>query len=485
MTTRQAMAKRDMLGCHVARDKQFYAVLTGTYVLSRALLVALGVRFSADYGWQHFHDVELLKHRLWESLLHTHAFTPFINLLAGVVLKASEQHAVAIYQVLYLALGGAFINALGYLLDALGFRRAVAIGTALAFSLTPGFVYFENLLHYEFIAAALLTVAAALFHRALSAPTWWRWFAIFLVCAAIAYVRTTFHLVWLLAMVVLAVAFQRQKWRAILSASLFPIVLVTALYAKNQYMFGIFGTSSNFGANLAYPTIRQLTKTELARWIKEGKIHPVSAVNVYAGPEEYAAWIDVSQKRGVPVLDDFRRSNGQVNYNHWSYGEVSKLRMRDNRYYLSQRKWAYARTVLKSLAKFFRPTSTWHPHDKKGPHAANRKVLGGWERLYNGILHTFPTRPLGLYVIVIPAVLVAAWRALHTVWRARFEQHAREKTLLVMAFICLYVPVLSCLVTTAELSRYRLMIEAFLWLLCLSLVPLRGRPSALQSRESP
>ena len=75
---------------------------------------------------------------------------------------------MAIYQGVFLPAGLGFVNCLGYLFDVFGVRRRAIVAVVALFSLTPGFVYFENLFHYEFIAAALLAMAAVVFHRALS-----------------------------------------------------------------------------------------------------------------------------------------------------------------------------------------------------------------------------------------------------------------------------------------------------------------------------
>jgi hypothetical protein len=454
----------------VLDGRRLYFAISGIYALTRVVLYTLGLRYHADYGWQHFHDVDLLRDRLWESLLYTHAFTPFINLLAGVVIKISEPHSVAIYQGIFLALGCTFVNSLGHVLAGLGLSRRAVLGVVTFFSLTPPFLFFENLLHYEFITAALLALSAALFMEALRRPSFWRWFWFFTVCAVITLVRTSFHLVWMFAMLGLAIAFQRERFRTILAAVLLPLALSSSLYVKNQILFGFFGTSSNFGSNMAYTTTRKLKKPELAKWIASGKISPASGVNVYAGPEAYAAWIPVEQKRGIPVLDRMTKANGQPNYNHWSYAEISKLRLKDARYYLKHRFGKYLLQVAKNYVTYFQPTSDWHPNKKDGPHAEHRKIIGGWEGLYNTVVHRFPIGPFGLYLVLIPLFFLAAFRAARTLWQARFTGHLREKLIVFMAANWIYVPLLSCMVTTAELSRYRLIVEGFMWLVCLSLL---------------
>jgi hypothetical protein len=455
----------------VLAGRRLYVAITGIYVLTRVVFFLLGVRFGADYLWQHFHDTDLLKDRLGETLLYTHAFTPFINLFVGLVLKLSEAHAVGIYHGIFLVLGLGFSLCLGYLLDVFRLKGWVVLLLVTLFCCSPPFIYFENFLHYEFMAAALLALAAVLFHRALAAGTWLRWSAFFLAAALIAYVRTTFHLVWLVFLVGMAILFQARRWRTILTAALLPMVLVAALYAKNRVMFGFFGSSSMVGFNLAYMTTKQMQPYERREWIDRGRFTPIAAIGLFEPPQAYAAYIDLNKRTGIPVLDRMQRHNGQANFNHWSYAELSKLRMADNRYFLAHHRARYLQTVRQGWVDYFRPTTRWHPHDAEAsPHRDNRRVLGPWENFYNAALHSFPLPPFGLYALLLVAIGYTTGRALRLLWQRRLHSCLPEKLALFMAFNCLYVPALSCLVTIGELERYRFMVEAFMWVLAAAAV---------------
>ena len=85
--------------------RQLGLALSAFFVVSRVGLYLLGIRYHTDYAWQHFHDLDLLTDRLWETLLYTHAFTPFMDLFVGLAHKAVGDHAPVLYQVIYLALG--------------------------------------------------------------------------------------------------------------------------------------------------------------------------------------------------------------------------------------------------------------------------------------------------------------------------------------------------------------------------------------------
>ena len=442
------------------------------YAATRVALYVLGVRFVARYDWQFFHDLDLLREHLWESLLYTHAFTPFMNLFAGVTLKLSEQHAAAIQHVVYLGLGCAFVLSVAYAMDALHVRRAVILVATTLFCCSPQFIYLENLLLYEFPAAALIAASGVLLHLALTRSDRAWWLVFFLVCALIAYVRTTFHLVWLVALVAMAIAFQPARWRRVLASAVIPLLLVVGLYAKNLHLFGFFGTSSWAGFNLAFVTTQRMRPAERHAAIDAGLLHPVAGIPIYSGPEQYARHVDLRRTRGVPVLDRLRRANGEPNYNHWSYIEISKLRLDDDRAYIAHYPRRYANTVLAGTFDYFEPTSRWHPRDPAGsPHAQARSVLEPWENLYNAALHRFPVAPFGVYALLLALIVYAAGSALRVLWKNRGRDATREKLLLFMVFNCVYVPALSCLVTFGELERYRFMVEGFMWIVGLSALP--------------
>jgi hypothetical protein len=452
-----------------------YARLVAAYLLSRVLLYAIGLRFVSGYDWQHFHSLALLKTRLLESLFYTHTFTPVINLVAGVTLKLSETHAVFLQQCLFVACGAAFVCSLHYLLEGFGVPRRWAVFTSLFFSLTPAYLLFENLLHYEFLSAALLTVTCALFLRALEQPSFWRWFSCFLCGALLVYTRTTFHVAWLLCAVLFAVAFRPREYKRIASAACVPLLLAVALYAKNLVLFGFFGVSTFLPFNLAHVTIEQLSESERAEWVVQHKIHPASLVGMYAGPQAYAPWVALEQKRGVPVLDELERAPGLPNYNHWSFTQIYPLRLAADRYYIAQRPWAYLKTFKKSLLRLLAPTTQWNHSKNADPHGVNRRVLDRWENIYNAVVHTVPPRT-GLYAFVIALMLYMTVSASVACLRRTVRVRAWQQASLFMSFSCFWVALLSCLVTNTELARYRLIIEALLWVLCAgAMVQIRAR----------
>jgi len=452
--------------------------VTVLYAVAMAAFYGAGATFGVNYDWQHFHDVALLRERLWESLFYTHAFTPFINLVVGAVFWIAPNHADAVHHGLFLVLGAVLVNALAALFEVFAIPRWVNVLLVAAFVASPAFLYLGSFLHYEFPTTALLMLAAVLLHRAAIHGSRFWWLLFFLDAALITYVRTSFHLVWFGSLIVLALLVRPRQWKLVGGTALVPLALVAALYFKNLAVFGFFGTSSWFGFNVAIVTTERLPKAERKAWIEDGVLHPVSGVSLYAGPRAYRRLVDITHKTGIPVLDRHLRSNGLPNYNHNAYLEISRLRMAGNRAYLERRKRDYWRTVGRGHVDYFRPTSRWHPQDPKGsPHAENRRLVEPWENLYNRVVHGFPLPPFGLYVGLIAAIVARLAFSLWAIGRSR-QVTAPDAVVLFMAMNCVYVPLLSCLVTIGELERYRFMVEGFMWVLAASGIAELVRASA-------
>src|SRR6185295_9333028 len=181
-------------------DRRAVLTVAAVYAASHALYWWLGMRFDASTlaGYIQFIDVELLVHRLLESLWYYHANPPLLNLFAGVGLKVFGDGAPAFFSVVFHLLGLATAMAVHLLTRGLtGSRLAADTATAILL-FSPSFVLYENWLMYSFPAAALLTVSAVLLHRYASTGAA-RWGAAFFgVLAVLLLTRSLFHLGWLL-----------------------------------------------------------------------------------------------------------------------------------------------------------------------------------------------------------------------------------------------------------------------------------------------
>ena len=444
--------------------------LVSLFTLSRAGLWLAGLRHNFDLGWMWLADPADLRTHLLRTLYYFHAFPPGMNLLTGLLLKLGGAHAATLALVAFWALGLLLSNALFYLCRSTGLSFAVSLLLSVVFSLTPQAIYFEHLYLYEAPIAALVCSAALFFFRAVLRSSSWSWCAFFLCCAAIGLTRSTFHLLWFVAMVGLAGWFSpRERWRKILAAAAVPGLLLLSLYLKNWAVFGIFDAFSFGPVSLNLVTTQQLSKPERDAWIAEHRLSPFAALGVFAGPREYLPYFPGPDNPAFPPeLSRLERpSLGAPNFNHWLYLQAMPTRKKDAYEYVRERPFAYLSTVFRGLADVFSPSTTWHPRDTSAdsPHYQHRQVLGGYERFYNRFVHRFPVAPIGLYIF-LPIVL--AW----AIWRAqtlgRFADSERRALGALLWFCVLqiaYVVFASTVFTFHESARYRYQIESLIWLL--------------------
>jgi len=453
-----------------------FGLLGAFFLISRIVLHAAGLAFELDLRWMFLADPAALRDHLLQSVVYFHAYPPGMNLLTGFLLKLDDGHVAELAQVVLSVCGYVLVASLYHLARCSGLSRAGALALAVVFSLLPQTLYLEHLYLYTVPSAALLCLAAALFHRALSASSVGRWGAFFAVCTALCWIRTTFHLVWFAAIGGLALfASKRSTRRHVLVGAAIPAVLLLSIYAKNWIVFGFFGTTSWAGANLVAVTTKQLPQDEREMLVREGKLSPFANISVFAGPETYLPYFSGRERpefTHFPGSDDLKRpSVNAENFNHWMFLEINGQRRKDAAYYLGTHFPEYLGTVAhKSLPQIFESTTHWHPHDKEdvSPHFRHRQVLGGYESLYDDLVHSFPVRGVGWYVL-LPFVLIWAGTRAWRLMRSGDASSWVSAMLLVFAVMqILYVVSVSALFSYGESARYRYMVEPFIWLVVAS-----------------
>lgn len=449
-----------------------HALLSLVFAGARAALYVAGLEFNFVHDWMFLSDPVSLRERLGETLLHFHAYPPGMNLLTGILLKLGESRAPALAHACFVICGLILANSLLYLFRVSGLSKGVRLGLCVAFCLTPACIYFENLYLYEAPVTALLCLAAALFYRAVWRQSTWAWLAFFLTCAVIGWVRSTFHFVWFVAMLVAAIWMSgRGARRRVLIAAAGPAALLLALYLKNLAIFGFFGAASSGGSNLAHVTVMRLPGKVRNAWIAEGKLSPYASVSVYASPRAYLPYFDSSESPRWPDVAELnaldRPSVQAPNFNHWFFLEVGKTRSADARYYFEHRPLDYARTVVKSLEQIFEPSTRWHPGDRTrhSPHHQHRQVLGRYEGWYNRLVHGFPRARTGVYVLLPLCALWALLRGRSLARQSDRPTVARGALLYFCVFQIVFVVFLSSVFTIGESSRYRYQLEALIWLI--------------------
>lgn len=436
----------------------FFALFFGT----RVVLHAAGFELNLDLRWMFLADPGSLRANWFETVLYFHAFPPGMNLLTAALLAVPPSFFYSAAACAFVAVGAALAAGLARMFQRVGLRRPVALSLALGFSLLPQSLYFEGLYLYTYPCAALLCWAAHFFYRAVEGRGTRHWVAFFSLCAALGWVRTTFHLVWFGAMLVLALwGAGSGNRRRVLVASIVPLVFLCGLYVKNWTLFGVFGTTSWSGANLTLTTTAQMPRAQREAWIREGRLSPLARLSVFASPKEYLAHVpSARQPYPWPGSNDlWRPETRQPNFNHGLFLEANRQRRRDALEFIRSEPWRYFTTVMTgNLPAFFSGSTHWHPHDDRphSPHARHRQILGRYESVYDRIVHSFPTKGVGLYWL-LPAAMVLLVRGARRDLQG--SSHAKGALLIFCALQILYVVAVSSLLTAQESARYRFMVE--------------------------
>jgi hypothetical protein len=450
-----------------------YGLLLLAFFASRAALYAAGLRFKLDLSWMFLDELEALHHHLLQTIYYFHAFAPGMNLLTGVLLKLGADHLQVLSAGLFWLFGALLTASLYRVLHTLDYSRWAAAALAFSFSLLPQTLFLENLYLYTYLCAALLCGSAALFHRALRRGSGWGWFWFFSTCSALGYLYTVFHLLWFGLMVALALLVQlregnpRRALGWVARGAALPLLLLLALYVKNYAVFGVFGATSWGASNMTLATTQQMRPAERNRWIRQGKLSRFAAVNVYAPPSTYLPLLPPGVIYPWPGSNELvRPSVGEGNYNHGLFLEVNDARRKDVAYYLSARPLEYlGRVLTKNLPGLFHSTTHWHPGDRRrdSPHAEHRKLLGGYERVYDSVVHAWPVQGVGLYVFLPPLLAWAAWLASVRLRSSDSGSRMSGALLCFCLFQILFVVSASSLFTAGETARYRYSIEPCIW----------------------
>lgn len=445
-----------------------YLPMLLVFAATRLVVRALGLTFHLDLGWMFLSDPAALKSRLLETVFYFHAFAPGTNLLTGILLALAPSHLQAAAAVVFFVSGYALLVSLFHLAQGLGLRSGWALLLSLSFSLAPQSIYFENLYLYTHLCTSLVCAAAVLFARALRLGTWRAWFAFYLPCAVLGWLYTTFHIAWFCMMVAagLALAAPKTRHRVLLGAVL-PGLLITSLYLKNYLVFGVFGATTWGGANLTLATTHRMQPALRERWIREGKLSPYAAISVFAPPDQYLRFFPPDLHFPWPGTNElWRPTVREPNYNHGLFLAVNRQRREDSVALIEARPLDYLGTVLgKNLPALFSSSTHWYPREDspRAPHFQHRRALGGYERLYDTLVHRFPLPGVGLYALL---PLFCVWAGF-SVWRGcRSSDAALERRAALLGF-CLFqvcfVVAASCAFTSQEASRYRYGVEPFIW----------------------
>lgn len=496
----------DSLDSSLHSKRKQFLILTVTFVLTRLFyFFAVGIRFDAgnvlgrNYQMQSL-DYSLLKTNFFQSIYYLHSQPPLFNIIIGAALNLFPANPIFAINLLFVFIGWAFALSLYYLMNWLGVGKKLSFFVMLWFILSPSSVLYENFLYTPYLEAGFLCISAMFLYRFLKNPTVTNGFGFFGILAALVLTRSTFHLFWFVLWLLVAFFFYRRHWRKVMMAAFFPFLIISLLYVKNYYTFGIFTSSSWLGMNLSRVTTLTLGNSE--RQYLADKLPPIAWVEPFSNVDLYQKFLPPPAKTNVPVLDEKNKPANKAypldptnNFNNILYIEASKQQLNTALQIVRLQPRAYIEGVLTSFLIYCWPSNDY-PFIKEGD---TSNALFYIEKFYNTIFYgqyfttlsfanyspifeithledyslgnyfdLFVTQIGFVILVVIPLLFFFGFRLIK---RAFVAQPRNLPYLLTLSFIwttIIYVTVTSNFLELGENQRFRFSVDSF-WVILLAL----------------
>ena len=457
-----------------------YVIVLAIFAASRLAYYAAGVRFDARPLSRYFQfiDLDLLQNRLWESLFYLHMQPPGLNLIAGVIVKLFPQSYEGALHGLFLLLGATtavFTLRLMLMFDVPEHTAVIAISL---FAVSPGLVLFENLLMYEFISLAQLSVAAVLLYGWLRTERPVYAYAFHLCMLSLMLVRNSFLLPYYVLIIGCLWWFRPARRKTTLAAAVLPVAVILAIHFKNWMLFDQFTMSTWAGLNLGTITTHQLNEEEQKMLHERGQLSSMGMIEPAQNLSAYKEFITMPPPTGIPVLD--REENAvthRTNFNNPAYFQVHRSFINDGKSILIHYPKAYVRSVIRAWFCYFLPLGDYPFF------TLNRAKIHGLDRFYNvvffGQFREAATRKdlraiqaaggagsLVLYtgtflMIGLPLLFgYGCWR-LWNGWKQGSLDGAQLGVLAFMLYNIAFLTAISNFLSCFENNRYRLPLDGF------------------------
>lgn len=354
------------------------------FCFSRFVYLLAGLEFDTsmlETGLQ-FIDVELLKHRLVESLTFYHATPPLLNLLAGAGLKLFGEQAPWFFSIIFHLLGLLTAIAIFDLTRLLTGHRPVAWCLTVVLLFNPAFVLYENWFMYTMPTLALLSLSAWFLLKYLKtdAALWCACF--FGTAGLLVLTRAIFHFYWLLLLIAILLSVASVNRRQLIVFAALPVLVCGLWYGKNLYLFGSFSAGSLLGLSLSNVTSLAVPKAALQPHVDAGRLSRFAVTSRYRELPRLLNEETLAPKTGIPVLDENKKSNGRRNFNSLEMKAVSEYYRSDSLTVLKLFPDRYLSTISISHQVFFSPGSMFVYFSEQ-----NRASVKAFTRIYNPLLY--------------------------------------------------------------------------------------------------
>jgi hypothetical protein len=344
--------------------------------LSRVFYCSRGIRLdcSTIEYFDQLLDPLLLRGRLAESLLYLHGQPPLYNVLTAIALKLVPAKPQLVLAPVFVVCG--LYTGLCLFVIQARLRVPVLIAALVASAIValPPFVLYENWYFYPHLNVAWLLGALAWLAQSRGCPG--REMTISAAhLAGLSLTRSLFHPFFFgLAVAVVVALVAPGARRRCMACFLIPTILVVAWCAKNQILFGFFGTSSWSSRNLSHAVETLVGSGRVQSEARLGRLSPAAGRDPFEPGDSNVAVFGLKPRTtGIPALDNVHKQNASfhsVSYNHWSYPASAPLYAQNARDLILTYPVTYLRGLFTmSLPIFF------HPVDEGGFFQPNRQTI--------------------------------------------------------------------------------------------------------------
>jgi hypothetical protein len=373
-------------------------------------------------------DPSLLQTRFWQSLFYMSGQPPLYNVLTAIALKLSPETPAQILVPAFWVFGLYAGLCLYVILLRLRIPVLIAAAVAIAILVTPTFVLYENWYFYPHLNVTWILGGIAWLAASRGRP------GIAMAISAahfggLVLTRSLFHPLFLglLALATAACVAPGQRRRA-LACFVLPALLVIGWCAKNQVLFGFFGTSAWASRNVNRSVKTLLGDARIAREARRGLLSAAVGHDEFDYADTQMATFGLEPRTtGIPILDQAHKptaSSHDRNYNHWAFPATAKFYWQNVRVLLAAYPATYLRGIWSdSVPAFFRPVDDDYYFFRRNRGAIPDAVA--WFQRFEasnlarawvglGLLLAIvaacaPATPRPMRVVLVPALAVIAW----------------------------------------------------------------------------
>ncbi len=426
---------------------------------------------SWNFYWQTL-PMEALRFNLVESIWNLHSQPPLFNLYGAFFGRLFYPDHLQYMHYSNMVLGSLLSGMMWFIALEFTGSRPLAFVTALALALNPALFLYEAYPLYTLLTAFLVVLTVFCLVLFSSGKRWGYLCAFIASLNLLLLTRSLYHVVVLLAGILIACVLARQYWRRVLVGSIIISLLSIGWYGKNHLKFGFFGSSSWSGLGLWKIAVLNYSDGEIERLVDEGIVEPIVAdLYPFSKPSRFAEY-GFDQTSDVDVLsrDDFNNINVVA---------VSRMYRESALRLIAHDPVHYLQNICGAYRTFSCPSSSYkylsRNADKIHIHAAISSLIvsGHW-------LTTRLSRWLGNdpfcsleYFYLLASLLAYAVSSVRRCGRSLREwiNYTRTSAVtLFSAFLIAYTTIVGCALEYGENVRFKFLIEPLLWAFIVGIV---------------